>query len=200
MKPVDVVELHAQILAVWPARLVDALQRESVPVIAESLPPEMTLPEAVAIVREFSRRGSPFPPSWPEIAERWQAHKGGVADDPEIIAGTWLAEVYREVGQGGGCFYRPMPAFSDPIIAAAVRQAAGGWREWGATTNGGPGAEGEAFTRNLIPERDARFRKAVVAMLAHRRRTGDDLPAIVGGERRPELERGRNLQRLGDGT
>lgn len=194
------VHVYALVAAVWPPNLVPALAEENIPIIASMLPPEMTRDHGAAVVREFSRRGSPFPPSWPEIAERWQAHVGGVAADPEIIAGTWLAEVYAAVGQGGGCFYNPMPTFSDPIIAAAVRQAAGGWRDWGATTNGGPGAEGEAFTRNLIPERDLRFRKAVVAMLAHRRRTGEDLPAIVGGERRPELGRGRDLQRLGDGT
>lgn len=194
----DLLEVYALVQAGWPDRLVDPLREEQVPLLLSLLPEAMTRDHAAAVVREFARRGSPFPPSWPEITERWQAHAGGVAADPEVIAGEWLAEVYREVGVGGGCFYRPMPAFSDPIIAAAVRQAAGGWRDWGATTNGGPGAEGEAFTRNLIPERDARFRKACVALLAHRRRTGEDLPAIVGGER-PGLKRG-DLQRLGDGS
>lgn len=196
----DVVKVYALIVATWPARLVDPLLEANVPIIVSMLPPEMTRDHAASVVREFSRRGSPFPPSWPEIAERWQAHAGGVADDPDVIAGAWLAEVYAEVGQFGGTFYRPMPTFSDPIIAAAVRQAAGSWASWGACTNGGAGAEGEAFTRNMIPERDARFRQAVKAMLAHRRRTGESLPAIVGGERRPELERGTGLQQIGDGS
>lgn len=187
MKAPDVAKVYVAISAMWPPNLVPPLAEENLPLIAGMLPPEMTLDHALSVVREFARRGSPFPPSWPEIAERWQAITSGIPDDPDLIANQWLAEVYEEVGRVGGTFYRAMPMFSDPIIGAAVVQAAGSWRQWGATTNGGPGEEGAAFTRNLIPERDKRFRQAVTAMLTHRARTGEALPAIVAGAARGEL-------------
>lgn len=196
MNAADVIRVQTTIAAYWPPNLVRDVDDEQAVVIAQMLPPDMPLKQALAVVQEAARKASPFPPSWPEIAGRWQAISSGVADDPDLIANEWLAEVYAHVGRGGGCFYNPMPDFSDPIIAAAVRQAAGSWRDWGATPNGGPGAEGEAFTRNLIPERDVRFRKSVVAMLRHRAQTGDRLPAIVAGERRGELGPGAAL--IGD--
>lgn len=194
----DIVQVYALIVAAWPARLVDPLKEENVPILVTMLPPDMTRDHAAEVVREFSRRGSPFPPSWPEIAQRWQAHAGGVAEDHDLIAGEWLAEVGREISRRGGCAYRPMPEFSDPIIAAAVRQASGSWAAWGATTNGGPG-ENDAFTRNLVPERDARFRKACIAMLQHRAQTGDELPAITQRRRHDELMGGLRRIAIGQG-
>lgn len=187
------VEVYAQILALWPPRLVDPLQEDSVPLIAETLPPEMTKADALVVVEEFVRRGSPFPPTWPELAMRWQAMKSGVGDDHDLIAGQWLAEVNAEVGRGGGTFYRPMPVFSDPAIAAAVVATTGSWRAWGETTVGDLGSGG-AFTRNLVPERDERFRRVAKALLAHRARTGQALPArLMPPPSVPALEDGGQL-------
>lgn len=184
MKAGGVARVYSAIKAAWPERLVDPLTEESARLVAELMPPEMTLEHALEVVEDFFRRGSPFPPSWPEITKRWTERWTGTGDDPELIANEWLREVYGEVGKFGGTFYRPMPEFSDPIIAAAVVQAAGSWRGWGETTEGGAGFEGEPFARNLVPERDERFRRAVKAMLRHRAQTGESLPAIVGGSRR----------------
>lgn len=192
MKPSDLAELHGAIAAVWPTRLVDDLDARQAAFVCGALFADVPLEEALIVVQEIAQKASPFPPSWPEIREAWQARRSGVPDDPATIAGEWLAEVYGEVGRKGGCFYRPMPEFSDPIIAAAVRQAAGSWADWGATPNGGPGEAG-AFTRNLIPERDERFRRAVVAMLLHRRRTGDALPEITSRRGHAALEGGLRL-------
>lgn len=189
----DVVKVYVALQALWPPRLVDPLTEAAAAAVASAMPPAATLEHALDVVNDFFRRGSPFPPSWPEIAQRWQARAAGVKDDHDLIANAWLAEVYAEVGRSGGTFYRPMPEFTDPIIGAAVRSAAGSWRDWGLTPNGGTGAEGEAFTRNLIPERDKRFRQAVKAMLAHRTQTGESVPEIVS--RRPgELGPGSSLE------
>lgn len=198
MKASDVVELHGAIATLWPTRLVDDLDEPQARFVCGALFSDVELAEALVVVRDFARQSKPFPPSWPEIREAWQARASGVVDDPKLIASEWLAEVYREVGRRGGCAYRPMPDFSDPIIAAAVRQASGSWGEWGATTNGGPGEEG-AFTRNLIPERDERFRRAVVAMLRHRRQTGERLPQITERIRHDELMGGLRRIAIGRG-
>jgi hypothetical protein len=177
MKASDVVKVYAAIKALWPPRLVDPLTDESAAVVAGTMPPEATLEHALAVVNDFFRRGSPFPPSWPEIAEAWTAKSTGVDADPDLIANRWLAEVYAEVGKFRGT-QRPMPEFSDPIIAEAVVLAAGSWGDWGMTTTGGVDDSG-AFVRNLVPERDDRFRRAVKAMVLDRRRTGNVLPAIL---------------------
>jgi hypothetical protein len=187
MKPSDAVKVHARIKTLWPPRLVDPFDQEAARAVASALPPDVTVEHALVVVDEFFRRGSPFPPSWPEIAKRWTERTTGSGDDPDVTANAWLAEVYAEVGQGGGCFYRPMPEFSDPIIGAAVLQASGSWKDWGLTPNGGAAAEGEAFPKNLIPERDERFRRAVKALLRHRATTGERLPEIVGGPTRLAL-------------
>lgn len=194
MKRSDVVKVHAAIQALWPPRLVDPLTETAAAAVAQAMQPDATLEHALSVVDEFFRRGSPFPPSWPEIAERWQATRSGVADDPDLIANEWLAEVNQAVRKIGS--YRT-PAWNDPIIGAALRQAAGSWTEWCLTTNGSPGDEG-AFTRNLIPERDARFRRACVAMLAHRRRTGEALPQITERRQNAALDSLRRIA-LGQG-
>lgn len=189
----ELLQVYGLIGALWPARLVDPLPAENVDVVARTLFDDVPLAEALVVVDEFARRSSPFPPSWPELREQWQARAAGVGGDPDTIVSLWLAEVNAEVGRKGGTFYRPMPEFSDPIVGQAVI-ASGGWREWGMTPTGGVG-EGGAFMRNLVPERDARFRQAARAMLLHRRRTGERLPEIVERAAQQRVEPG-TFQRL----
>lgn len=187
MRASEVVKVYAQIKLLWPPRLVDPLTDEAAVMVAAALPSEATLAHALAVVNDFFRRGSPFPPSWPEIAERWTARAHGVSEDPGLIAGRWLAEVGVEMGKRGGALYRPMPEFSDPIIAEAIVVAAGSWLEWGMTPTGGVG-EGGAFVRNEVPARDDRFRRACVALIKHRRETGERLPSLAA-TRRAALDR-----------
>jgi hypothetical protein len=178
--PSELAKVHAAISAVWPSRLVDDLSADQAVFVCGALFEDVPLEQALVVVEAFAKRSSPFPPSWPQIREEWQARTSGVVDDPDVIVNTWLREVTDAVHQVGS--YRT-PEWSDPIIGAAVDQAAGSWMAWCHTPTGGAGADGEPFVRNLAPERDERFRRAVKAMLLHRRRTGDSLPAIVGGTR-----------------
>lgn len=189
MTPGELSQLRTAILSIWPARLVDPATDDQIVFVCRTLFADVPLTEALEVVEDFARRSSPFPPTWPELRERWQARAAGVAEDPKLIANEWLAEVEAEVGRFGGCFYRPMPIFSDPIVAAAVEQAAGSWRGWGETPTGGVG-DGGAFVKNEVPARNDRFRSACLAMLEHRRRTGEALPAIVARRQRhnPFLE------------
>src|SRR5258706_9576466 len=113
----DVVKVHVAVQALWPPRLVDPLTEAAAAAVAQAMQPDATLEHALSVVDEFFRRGSPFPPSWPEIAERWQATRSGVADDPDLIAGEFLAEVNAAVRTVG--LYRS-PEWSDPIIGAAI--------------------------------------------------------------------------------
>src|SRR4051794_35428751 len=80
----EVVKVYAQIKLLWPPRLVDPLTDEAAVMVAAALPSEATLAHALAVVNDFFRRGSPFPPSWPEIAERWTARAHGVSEDPGL--------------------------------------------------------------------------------------------------------------------
>jgi hypothetical protein len=186
--PVELVKLHAAIAAVWPSRLVDELQPDQATFVCGALFADVPLEQALVVVEAFAKRSSPFPPSWPQIREEWQARAAGVSADADVIVNEWLAEVYAEVGHKGGTFYREMPEFSDPIIAEAVRLAAGGWQEWGLTPTGGEG-EGGAFVRNLVPERDSRFRQMAKSMLIHRRQTGARLPEMLARREAARLER-----------
>jgi hypothetical protein len=180
VKASEVVKVYAQIKLLWPPRLVDPFSDDAAVMVAAAMPPEVTVEHALAVVEEFFRRGSPFPPSWPEIAKRWTERASGIEDDPDVIVNTWLREVTEAVHRVGS--YRT-PEWSDPIIGAAVEQAAGSWVDWCHTPTGGAGADGEPYVRNLAPERDERFRRLVKAMLRHRAQTGESLPAIVGGAR-----------------
>lgn len=194
----ELARVYGAIGALWPSRLVDPLPEDRIAFVA-GIFDGISLDVAIAELQEYARSAeSRYPPSWPALAERCRARLSGTHQDFGIVAGEWLAEVNAEVGRRGGCAYRPMPDFSDPIIPAAVRQAAGSWAEWGATTNGGPG-DGGAFTRNLIPERDERFRRAVVAMLRHRRQTGERLPQITDRIRHDELMGGLRRIAIGRG-
>jgi hypothetical protein len=178
VKPSELIELNEYRALVWGARLTDEMDARGAALVADTLFADVPANEAMSVLEEFARRQSAFPPSWAEVHEEWQARKVGVVDDPDLLANRWLVEVNEAVGRFGGTVYRPMPEFSDPIIAAAVEQAAGSWRGWGETTVGGIG-EGGAFVADQRPARDDRFRRAVRAMLAHKRRTGEALPAIL---------------------
>ena len=193
MKPSELVELHGAIGALWPSRLVDPLDEAQARFVTGALFADVPLEEALVVVQDVARQARPFPPAWPEIREAWQARRSGVANDPALIANEWLAEVDRAVHRYGS--YR-RPEWSDPIIGAAVEQAAGSWQGWCLTPTGGEDADG-SFVRNLAPERDERFRRAAAAMIRHRRETGESLPQIVERRRRQaRLESG--LRRLGE--
>lgn len=198
MKGSDLLALNEYRAVVWGSRHVDELAPASAELLAASLFFDVPAGEAQSVVEEFARTRSAFPPSWAEIREAWQARRSGVADDPLVVANEWLAEVDLAVHRVGS--YRK-PTFSDPIIAAAVDQAAGSWQGWCLTPTGGPGADGEPYSRNLAPERDERFRRAAVAMIRHRRETGESLPQIVERRRRTErLESGLRRLSIGEGS
>jgi len=188
VKASELIELNEYRALVWGSRHVDEMDARGAEMLVTTLFADVPALQALEVLHEFAQRQTAFPPSWAEVRERWQARNSGVGDDLDLIANRWLVEVNLAVGKLGGTFYRPMPEFSDPIIAAAVEQAAGSWSGWGATTVGGEG-DGGAFTRNLVPERDERFRRAVKAMLLHRRRTGESLPEIVAVRPAGWLER-----------
>jgi hypothetical protein len=177
VKPSELIELNEYRALVWGSRLADEMDARGAALVADTLFADVPANEAMSVLEEFARRQSAFPPSWAEVHEEWQARKVGVVDDPDLIANRWLAEVNAAVNNHFGGTHRPMQ-WSDPIIAAAVEQAAGSWRGWGETTVGGIG-EGGAFVADQRPARDERFRRAVRAMLAHKRRTGEALPAIL---------------------
>jgi hypothetical protein len=194
VKASDLLALNEYRAIVWGSRHVDELEPAAAEVLARSLFDDVPLAEAQSVVEEFARSNAAFAPSWAEIHEAWQARRSGVADDPMLVANEWLAEVDRAVHRFGS--YR-RPEWSDPIIGAAVDQAAGSWQGWCLTPTGGPGADGEPYSRNLAPERDDRFRRAAVAMIRHRRQTGESLPQIVEKRRRQGALEG-GLRRLGE--